>query len=308
MPAFKNPVYLRVGASSVPFAPGTLEALPDAQEFLLGLMGRGTVSLPIAAHYVRLAARLKRQGRLNMPAAITHNTERTAANAYWRWVSESYTARLSPVLRAFAKSDFVRTAYTWIRVHALVPPVIPGKDVKRIPRLTSFGHSSLDPVTREVVVHEAPRVEWVPTTAWTLHVPHKPAPPHEDPCPDCAVIELDDKGVQLQVLATAFESAWGHRDLSRVPADALLFGAPPREDAQVVERTVAPAGRIVALMPPSQLANDVERLGGSVVRELDMFAARAREVVPDAVVISRASAGARLEDVLAVVRAVWGGG
>lgn len=279
----------------VPFklAQSTLTHLPGAELFIASQLAKG-VSAPVAAQYARQAAKLLREGRAADAGKISHPVERTAINAYWHWVESSYDARVQPVLRAFT-DDHVRRGIKWLRVHSLVGPA-PGK---KIPRIVKMPQLYLDGDTRTALMTPA-EVAWIDTAAVTLHVPTKPVPAHTDPCPDCIPFELEP--AQIEVLAVAFERAWGHRDVSRVPADALLFGTPPLE-GRTTQTSAEPTERIVALAPASQIADAVTQLRGSVARTPEAFRARLAEGA-DTVIVSRAAAGDELfERVLAALRA-----
>lgn len=277
-----------------------LDVLPDAAQFAAALLAR-QVSASMAREYLRLTAKLRREGRLGTPELLVQRTERTAANAYWRWIEDSYAGRTIPVIRAFADED-VRRAITWLRVHSLSPP-FEGKTVRRVTRLPT---ALLNPALRDEPgggVRALPiESALFPCDAWTLHVPRSPVAAHRDPCDDCIVVELD--AAKLEVLARAFESAWGHRDLTRVPPECYLFGQPPRETKLAAQDPEA-TGRVVALMPNGALAAALEAFGGSVTQQTTAFTDRVREPVPDVIVISRKAAGAELENVLAAVRSVW---
>ncbi len=278
----------------------TAEMLPDAVQFIDALLTR-KVSVPMATEYARLAAKLRREGRLGTPELLVQRNERTAANAYWRWVEGSYAGRTIPVIRAFADED-VRRGIGWLRVHSLVPP-FEGKAVRRVTRLpTAMLNAELREDPSGGVLAVPRETALFPCATWTLHVPRSPVAAHKDPCDDCIVIELD--AAKLDVLAQGFEAAWGHRDLQRVPPECYLFGQPPRETKLAVQDPES-TGRVVALVPNGALASALEAFGSSVTPQAVSFSARVREPVPDVVVISRKAAGAELESVLAAVRSAW---
>lgn len=277
----KNPVILTVGGIAFSFNDHALDGFPEARAFLTDVMARGSVSAPVAKQYVLLAARLNRHGRLGDPAKLTHNVERTAANAYWRWQGEAYAERVTPVVRAIASADLT-AGVSWLRRSSLVPPF----EGKAVPRVTSMGGIQLDAGTQQAVT-TAPTVGWLPCSTWTLHVPRSASSVvHADPCAACAPIELSSE--QLELIAVAFEKAWGHRDLGRVPAESLLFGQPPRESVGTVQ--LQTSGKIVALLGPGALASAITGLGGSVTTEASAFTMRLKEGV-DAVLVSKDALG-----------------
>lgn len=293
-PASDVAVPVSVDGTIFQIATSTLAALPDAPAFIRACLQRG-VSPGIASEYARLAAKVFREGRSGEPNKIVVHTQRTAINAYWAWANESYELRVQGVIRAFA-DDAIRRGVRWLRVCSLVPPS-PGKT---IPRMTKFPSIWTDGDTRTVGMIPA-EITWVPTEAWTLHVPQQECAAHVDPCLDCTPIELD--AARLEAVAVAFEKAWGHRDIAKVPANNLLFGMPPRESAPA--RAASPDGRVLALLMPGALADAVTYLSGSSVRIPSIFAERVAEAPPDVVVISRAAAGDNWRAMLAAVEKAW---
>lgn len=281
MAAYRTPANLTVNGTTFTFRKMVLTDLPDAKGFLEGLLSRQTISPPVAVHYVKLVSRLKRQGRLADVDRIVHNVERTAANAYWRWRRENYAGYLQPVRRALARFVPAGT-YAHMRRHALVPPF----EGKTIPRY---------------VLGTNKHIEWITTSAWTLHVPDKATPVHQDPCETCTAIELDVE--QLTAIADAFEKVWGHRDLNLVPSDAVLFGeAPPDTD---IAKPVAQAEKIAALA--TNLTGDkLEAMNARVTSDVSSFLDRLREGA-EGVYLSKELCGARLEEVLGAVRSAWMG-
>ncbi len=274
-----------------------LTYLPQAPAFIASLLDKG-LQAHMAREYARLAAKEIRAGRAGAPDSIPQRTSRTAVNAYWEWVATSYTARVQPVLRVFASTgSYVREGLGQIRRSSLVPP-FPGKTV---PRLVHFNNGYLDIETKTVVMPSAPTMAWEPCDAWTLHVPVAPnTPPHQDPCTTCAVILPD--AAQLDALAVAFEKTWGSRDLNSVPPETLFFGTPPRE-GKIIEKTVASAGRIVALVQPGALRDALTRVGAICVDEPGVFVERVREGA-DVVVMTRTLASS---DLLVSIDHKWSG-
>jgi hypothetical protein len=296
MPAYKNPAAITVSDCTFTFRASMLAGFPEARAFLEQLLARGGISPPVAGQYVKLVARLRKQGRLDQPDLITHNTERTAANAYHRWQAEAYHARVQPVIRAFAHDD-VRAGVQWLRVGSVSPPF----EGKIVPRLTSMGEIRLDPETRTASATPA-TIGWFPCDTWTLHVPRAECAAHQDPCINCTPIELDV--AKLEVIAQAFESAWGHRNLPIVPAECFLFGEPPRDWKPEDATAPAAAGRIVALIPRGALASSISQLRGAVTDDLTSFDARLKEGA-DVLVISRAVLGdASFDDIALSVQSV----
>lgn len=274
----KAPVVLVIRGIQCHFTNRALEGFPEAPAFLGALLDRGGVSPRIACEYVRLAARLKRQGRLSDPNN-QHRVEGTAANAYWRWAGESYAKRLQPVIRAIPQVDLKR-ALPHLRRSALVPPF----EGKAVPRMTAPAQAVLDSETRAATT-APPTFTMVPCASWTLHVPTQSVAAHADPCLTCITVDLDAD--QLNVIAAAFENAWGHKDLEKVPPDCLLFGEPPR--SYTGEGVVlAKAGRVVALCEPGAAAEALNSIGAKVTKDVDSFLARLAEGA-DSVFISRAA-------------------
>ena len=289
-PANDPTIAVQVEGRTVSLATSTLEHLPNAAAFIAALLRR-RLSLPMAREYARLAAKLKREGQINHLALLSRRNERTAANAYWTWIAESYTVRVTPVIRALQQYD-VRQRIGFIRRHSLVPPF----EGKRVPRLTRWPRLALDGDTRSIA-YDPGETTMAPCGSWTLHVPPRALPAHSDPCMDCTVIELTE--AQLYVIAEAFKSAWGHCDLNRVPPECPLFGQPPPEgDVPVVD--AEGVGRTVALMPTSALSNAIENVGGSVTPQVETFLARLEGA--DSVLISKKLVAERRDEVVAAVR------
>jgi hypothetical protein len=246
---------------------------------------------------VKLVARLRKQGRLDRPEQIVHNTERTAANAYHRWQADSYRERVHHVTRAFANDD-VRRGVAWLRVGSVQPP----SEGKVVPRLTGMGEVVLNSETMTASATPA-TFGWFPCDKWTLHVPRAECAAHQDPCVDCTVIELD--GDKLEVIAQAFEKAWGHRNLHTVPAECSLFGEPPREwdDKETVPEPTD-TGRIVALIPRGALASALGQLRGAVTDDLASFDANLQQGA-DVLIIARSLLGdAHFDDIALSVQSV----
>lgn len=286
-----NTVTLTVNGAAYTFTKRALEGFPEAHGFLSALIARGRVSPANAAYYVKLVARFRRQGRLNIPEALIQRVEKTAANAYWRWCGETYAARVRPVLAAL-KNDDVLAGHRWLRRGSLVP-ASEGKIIqwRMLPVPTKPGES---PQPQRTIAEE-------PCSVWTLHVPRKATTPvHTDPCPDCACVKLTLE--QVEVIATAFENAWGHRNLAAVPAECFLFGTPPIDSK--VETQLASTARIVAVVPDGALAAALEQLGASVSRESLAFADRVQAVDTAVVVIDfRAVKPDQIDAVFLAVRA-----
>lgn len=282
-------VTLTVNGAAFTFTKRALEGFPEAHGFLTALVARGKVSAANAHYYVRLVARLRRLGRLNVPEAIIHRVEKTAANAYWRWCGEAYVTRVRPVLAAL-KSDDVREGYRWLRRGSLVP-AFEGKKILRrmLPVPAKPGESKMPPAIAEE-----------PCSVWTLHVPRTAGiQVHTDPCPDCTCVKLTME--QVEVVASAFENAWGHRNLEAVPPECFLFGTPPIDGK--IEASLTPTARVVAVVPDGALAAALDQLGASVSRDSVAFTDRVRATDTAAVVIDfRAVKPELIDEVLAAVR------
>lgn len=290
MPRYKNPDLITVNGNSFEFSQNVLKDFPDARGFIGYVLSRN-VSAAVATTYVKIVARLKRQGRLTQTELLTHAVERTAANNYWRWTVDAYTVRVTPVARALSQYD-VRSRISWLRRHSLLPPY----PDKRVPRLTRWPRLALDGDTRSIA-YDPGETTLVPCSSWTLHVPPRLMPVHTDPCMDCTVIELTDP--QLNVIADAFEATWGHRDLERVPPECLLFGQPPPDgEAPVID--AEGIGRTVALMSTNALSGAIENTGGSVTLQVETFLARLEGA--DSVLISKKLVAERGDEVVAAVR------
>jgi hypothetical protein len=284
------------------FPPRTIDDFPDAAAFLVGLIARGRVASHVAKIYVQTVARLRRGGRLADLSLLNHRVERTAANAYLRWHAETYDARVAPIAHAFASRLPNKTAVRWLRVHALVPPFEGKTTATRTP-------APPDPAAWEKVRARiaVPVQEMVvtlqPSHTWTLHVPDKLVPAHTDPCDTCHTIELADK--DLEVLAVAFEGAWGHRDINKVPRDAFMFGESPAVASSEVVKDKGE--KIAALATVGVTGDELARIGAAVARDVDGFVARLMEGA-NGVYLSKTACGAQLVNVLDAVASAWGGG
>jgi hypothetical protein len=316
MPPLKAPVIVTVNDLSFTFRQRVFDDLPDARGFLTALLDRGSISPPVAAHYVKLAARLARSGRLADLASIVHPVERTAANAYLKWSVEGYTARVVQINKTLG-SNAIGARVRFLRRHSLVQPY-PGKmiPVAALPPIHEPGYLAArfgapDPTAapRLSVVSIAPEetapvVTMAPASdVWTLHVPAKLAAPHVDPCHECTAIVLGDK--QLGVIAEVVERAWGHRDLARIPPEAYLFGVPPAGDADITMAKESPE-KFAAFVSHNATRDELLRIGGRTVSELASFEMRLAEGV-EGVYLSREACGEKLGDVLGALWRVWGG-
>lgn len=252
-----------IAGNTYTFPPRSLDGFPEAAAFLEYLLVVRRLLPSMGVYYVKLAARLRRLGRLNTPQALVHRVEKTAANAFWRWASDTYDDRVRPVTRVMNDADLLQ-GVRWLRRSSLVP-AFPGKVLRRrllpVPSRPGEATQPLRTIAEE------------PYDGWTLHVPrHETTPVHEDPCPDCLVYKLTPE--QLEIIAVAFERAWGHRNLTAVPPDVFLFGTPPAS-AAVDARHRLTRG-IVAVLPEGAAAIALDQLGGSVSREILAFTDRLR--------------------------------
>lgn len=315
MPVLKTPIIVTVNDLSFTFRQRVFDDLPDARGFLAALLDRGSISPPVAANYVKFAARLARTGRLADPALIVHPVERTAANAYLKWSVENYAGRVVRINKALGPRA-IGASVRFLRRHSLVQPY-PGKTipVAAMPPTHEPGYLAArfgvpDPLApprahAPISVEEtAPLMTMMPTSdVWTLHVPKKFVAPHADPCPDCTAIVLDD--AQLNVIAEVVEKAWGHRDLTRIPPEAYLFGVPPPGDADIT--VVKEKGeKFVALVGHSVTRDELSKIGGRAVLDTESFVARLAEGA-EGVYLSRAACGAELGNVLGEVWKAWSG-
>jgi hypothetical protein len=296
------------------FTPQLVDDFPELVPFLTYLLDADRVQSHIAETYVKLVARLRRQGRLADVDLIHHRNERTAANAFLKWQRETYALRVREVARAFSQHNNIAPRVRFVRRHSLVPPfagkqipvaVMPapveGSLAERFPLPPPGSQPRLKVV--EANTETAQTVTWGPCDKWTLHVPPRLMAPHVDPCPTCLAIELD--AAQLASIADVFEKAWGHRDLNLVPHEAYLFGAPPA-DSDITEKTLR-GEKAVALVRNGCVRADVlGKDGVSVVGALDHFIERLNDGV-DGVYISREACGEKLGDVLGALWRVWGG-
>ncbi len=276
-------------------ATSTLTHLPAAPAFIRHLRRKG-VSAHVAGEYARLAAKALRDGYAASPERITARSERTAVNAYWTWVESAYHERVHPVVLAFADVD-MRQALPWLRVGSVVPPS-PGK---KIPRLLRVAQMDMNPETLEARMIP-PEYGWVETDQWTLHVPQSVCAAHTDPCLTCMPVELTP--LRLEIIARAFESAYGHRQLGTMDPASYLFGTPPRDGMQAQQNLKA-MGEIVALLPPSVLADHVRNLQGYVTGLEDAFRSRLTEGRAAVVVISRELTGRKYGSILQAIREAW---
>jgi hypothetical protein len=276
-------------------ATSTLTHLPSAPAFIRHLRRKG-VSAHVAGEYARLAAKALRDGYAASPERITARSERTAVNAYWLWVEGAYHERVHPVIAAFADVD-MRRAVSWLRIGSVVPPT-PGK---KIPRLLKVATMEMNSETLEARMIP-PEYGWVDTDQWTLHVPTGPCAAHTDPCLTCMPVELTP--LRLEIIARAFEGAYGHRQLGTMDPASYLFGTPPRDGVQA-QQNLRAMGEIVALLPPSVLADHVRGLQGYVTGLEDAFRSRLAEGHADVVVISRELTGRKYGSILHAIRQAW---
>ena len=278
------------------FTAKSIEDFPEANAFLDGLVARGSIAVAACVLYVKLAAKLRRTGRLHQPETLANRTERTAARAYWKWVRENYDLRVRPVLTAFSNSD-LRRGIQLLRVSSIVPPSPDKKLYRRTLVMTHPGPGHVQ--QPDYVIDACPDL-------WTLHVPIDASTPwHNDPCIDqCDVVKVSTPE-QLEAVRIAIEKAWGHSDLSKLPRDAFLFGQPPISEAPIDDTTSA---HIVALTDRhSKIGGAIEALGGSYAIQPDVFATRLQGDQPaDVVVIDFSTTPyANAEAVLIAVHTAW---
>jgi hypothetical protein len=303
MPRYSgSPTNVVAHGQTYTFPPRTIDDFSDAAGFLTGLLDRGRVASHVAKTYVQTVARLRRAGRLADLSLLHNRIERTAANAYLRWYAEAYAARVAPVVHAFASKLPNKNAVRWLRVHALVPPFEGKTTAVRTPAPPD--PAAWEKVRAGVVMPAQEMVVTLrPSHAYTLHVPAKLGAAHVDPCDTCHTIELT--AADLEVLAVAFESAWGHRDINKVPRDAYLFGEPPPEAASEVVKDKGE--KIAALAMSGVTGDELARIGAAVARDVEGFVARLMEGA-DGVYLSKSACGVQLVNVLDAVAAAWGGG
>lgn len=293
---YRPPTVLTARGQTYTFPAVTLDSFPGAGAFLTYLLDRGRVTPATATHYVKIIGRLLRNGRIVAP---TNPVAATAANAYHRWTGEAYGERVRPVALALGTALHTRAAITWLRRGSLVAPSA-GKQVPQV---------RLDPTAWERMKAgdadaNAAVVTWVPSNAWTLHVPRNgKTPVHLDPCPDCVVIELTAE--QVEETAKAFEAAWGHRDLNAVPNEAFLFGDPAPEYTGDEHARPISVGRVLALVEAGPLADALRKLGAIVVGDADAYGGCVQEGAPDTVVISRKTCGDAYDKLLGAVHESW---
>lgn len=307
MPGYRDPFILTVRGQVFTFHRAMVESFPEVRAFIEWLLVRD-VSPAVAAQYAKLAAKLKRTGRLVDRKQIPHAVDRTAANQYVKWKAEHYSSILGPVARALG-SVGIEARLTFLRVHSLVPPF----DTKHIPvlALPSVDHDVVammppprpedDVPMRSTYVLPAPTIVMQPVpNAWTLHVPKTACAAHQDPCQDCDAIILND--AQLSVIAEAFQRAWGHNELHKLPGEAFLFGEPPPlNDLQAAARK---GDKMVALTGATVTRDELVKLGARTTSEVASFVDRLREGA-DGVYISKAACGTELNAVLAAVWTAW---
>jgi hypothetical protein len=294
------------------FTARLMDDFPELVPFLTYLLDSDRLSSHMAEMYVKLVARLRRQGRLADVELIHHRSERTAANAFLKWQRETYALRAREVARAFPRHD-IAARVRFLRRHSLVQPY----DGKQIPVATmpkpiegslaeNFPIPLLGSQPQLRIVDSNSKedlvVTWGPTDKWTLHVPSRLTMPHVDPCPECLAIELDE--AQLNVIAGAFEKAWGHRDLTLVPPEAYLFGAPP-SDSDIGERALRGEKAVAFVRNGCVRADVLAKDGVSVVGELAPFVERLGDGV-EGVYLSREACAEKLGDVLGAVWKAWG--
>jgi hypothetical protein len=300
MPARKL-VTITVREHPFRFTPKLVEDFPELRPFLTHLLDAGRVSSHIAEMYVKLVGRLRRQGRLADIDLIHHRNERTAANAFVKWQIETYAARVRTVTRAFPNHKLLERI-RFLRRHSISPP-FPGKMLPTLALPDVIEGSLADRLQSPIDLK--PKIAWVPADdRWSLHVPQSFVSPHDDPCPDCTAIDID--AVQLEVIARAFEDAWGHRELYTVPPETYLFGTPPPEGTDLTVAEKSKGEKAVAVVEFGTVrADDMARVGVNVVA-VEHFGARLAEGA-EGVYISRAACGVELGNVLGEVWKAWSG-
>lgn len=288
----KNDIDVPITIGDVTFrlATSTMTALPTAPLFLRYLLDGG-VSVAMAAEYARLAAKCIREGTTR-PEQLLRMNERTAMNRYWKWIETVYAQRVQPVRLAIPDAD-LRQTLGWLRVHSLVPPY----DGKTVPRLTRMPQLHFNTETMAASM-EPMRFERQPCAGWTLHVPLREVPVHVDPCDDCAVYDLTP--AQVEVIATAFKDAWGHTDLSLVPAESPLFGTQPLT-TELRTRAVKTNGRTVGMLHVCDHAEYLITRGAHVATTLPALLSRLDDAPADVLVLSRELIGAERYDAIVQV-------
>lgn len=282
---------------------------PDAPIFLGHLLDLGRVATHVAAHYVKLVGRLKRQGRLTDVTQIHNRAERTAANAYVRWRATTYAERAQEIVRAL-RGQVSTKRVRFLRQHSISAPA-PGKliPVQRMPEIADITDLLPEPsapraylsVVESGPVISPPSVSWVSAeTSWTLHVPHEFRAPHVDPCESCTPFILD--AGQLEAIAAAFEKTWGHRDLNALPPEAYLFGSPPSESEEEEARKAGERA-LAIVSATSTRADDMERISVPVV--LDVGEAISKLSTVDGIYLSRTACGSRLNEVIGALWNAW---
>jgi hypothetical protein len=294
-------------------AQSTIDALPRAADFVTHLLTAGRVTPAIAREYGRLAAKAARAGTIRTPRLIDQRMTSSAVNAYWKWFVPQYDAKIRALIAACVSRNDTHSAMELrnhgpqLRAGSLVPPA----PDKTIPRLDfQATNAAFNAATAEIVAAGPPppgpprwsdvsKYEPVSTTIspysvwldepcphWTLHIPPRPDfPVHTDPCKECRCLILDDE--LLNLVADGYRWAWGERPLASLPPDAFLFGAPPLGGDYVVQMAETDtAGRVAVLAKPwSPLAQEAERLAGTVTADLAVFCDRLRSSPHDAVII-----------------------
>lgn len=312
-PKSDTAVRVRVAGVLTYLPQSVLTLLPEAVRFADHLVENRRCDAVTALRYARLVAYAKRDGEVMAPHLITKQPNLTAVRAYWRWIEIHYDARVMPVIKAL---PHVRDLVGHLRISSLVPP-LEGKMIPKrgAPRFTA------NPMEGGVAELS---LEWVPSTAWTLHVPPKPkrpensepneppivVPPHQDPCADCAALELSTE--QLQVVASVFHAAWGARNPPGVwpPQDlapeSFLFGQPPPTSIYAHQgKDREKVGRIAALVADGPIADTVEQFRGVVTSQPRAFLDRLQQQSADVVVLERTALGDKLNDVLLAIAEMW---
>lgn len=265
----KNKIEFYVNGVRLPFLARTLAGFPEAERFAVWLHAHRKCSLATIHLYVKLAAKLKREGQIREPSDLVIPNQRTVATAYADWLREAFDEQVNSVCLAVAPDHpGLREKLPRTRVHSLVPP-FEGKQVwKQVlynpsdapfpprPEAPPEDHATYQ--ARKAKWETQPAHAWMACSKWTLHVPREEeTPPHDEAtCTTCDVIELDDR--QLEAVAAAFERAWGHRELTKVAPEQPLFGALPDAGPDAARAAVVvPPGRPVA--------------AGTVCRTLDQW-------------------------------------
>lgn len=273
-----------------------LRSFPEAPAFIRDQVGSGERSTATALEYARRVAAAAARGHLTRPELCTYSTERTAVNAYWRWVGQRYELRIEKVAQAVRARGHgeIRDKADRLTVGCLSPPFM-GKQVAipNHPNVAAQGGPSH-------TLHDA-------QGHWTVHVPPHDVEPHNHRsiCYTCTPYVLEND--ELEAIAHAFYDAYGpNRDPFTLPIDAPLFGRVPLKGLfSAPTNPVPPFGAVTALVPPHTLLEGyLDRIHATTTADVATFIQRIESYGVDVAIVDlRQINDEELESVMQALRA-----